>query len=269
MPAVRRLILGLLPAVALAAIAAWSTCRTVGAGAGVPGDAAWAGAAALVRAEHQPGDLIVFAPRWNDPVGRLHLGDLIPIEQAGRLDHARYGRIWELAIRGARAPETRGLTVEWSRSVGGVAVRRYAHAPAPVVTDVLDLPPPTTTGLVASPPTKVLAEVGFEPHRCWQVVPSAGQTVTLRWDAVTLGTELAIGVGLADVFKRRDVRAPVDVIVELGEQEVTRARIGVDSGWVRRVVPTTPGPAPLTIEVSAIGRGSRDRLVCFAMEARR
>ncbi len=175
----QKLVLGLLPAVALAAIAAWSTCRTVGAGAGVPGDDAWAQAAALVRAEHQPGDLIVFAPRWIDPVGRLHLGDLIPIEVAARLDGERYGRIWELDIRGARAAETRGLAAAWTRDVGGITVRRFERAPAEVVTDVLALPPPATSGLAARGPSTVLAEVGFEPHRCWQVVPSAGQSVTL------------------------------------------------------------------------------------------
>ena len=83
MPDVKKLSIGLAPLAALALIAAWSTCRVVGAGAGVPGDAAWARAAAVVRERHQPGQLIVFAPRWVDPVGRLHLGDLIPLEMAG------------------------------------------------------------------------------------------------------------------------------------------------------------------------------------------
>ena len=82
----------------------------------------------LAGAGHQPGDLIVFAPRWNDPVGRLHLGDLIPVEMAGRLDGERYGRIWELDIRGARAPETRGLTAAEVHDVGGVTVRRFERA---------------------------------------------------------------------------------------------------------------------------------------------
>ena len=269
MAAVRKLLLGLWPAIALAAIAAWSTCRTVGAGAGVPGDAAWAQAAALVRAEHQPGDLIVFAPRWNDPVGRLHLGELIPVAMAGRLDGERYGRIWELDIRGARAPETRGLAAAATRTVDGITVRKFVRAPAEVVTDVLDLPPPQVEGLAARGPAQVLAEVGFEPHRCWQVVPSAGQTVTLRWDGVALGRELVIGVGLADVFTRRDVRAPADLLIDVGEREVARVRVGVDSGWVRTRVATEPGTATLTVRAAAVGPGSRDRLVCFAIEARR
>ncbi|HVV81864.1 MAG TPA: hypothetical protein VHE35_02250 [Kofleriaceae bacterium] len=265
----RKLVFGLLPAVALAGLAAWSTCRVVGAGAGVPDDAAWTRAEALVRAEHQPGDLIVFAPRWIDPVGRLHLGDLIPLSMAGRLDGDRYGTIWELDIRGARAPETRGLAAASVRDVGGVTVRRFVRAPAEVVTDLYDLPPPVTTGLVARAPARTLAEVGFEPHRCWQVVPSAGQTVTMRWDNVALGSELVLGAGLADVFTRRDVRAPADVIVDVGGRELMRTRVGVDSGWTRVTAPTQPGPATLTIRAAAIGPRSSDRLVCVALEARR
>lgn len=265
----RKLVVGLAPAVALVAIAAWSTCRTVGAGAGVPDDAAWAKAAALVRAEYQPGDLIVFAPPWNEPVGRLHLGDLIPPAMAGRLDADRYGRIWELDIRGARAAETRGLPAASVRTVGGVTVRRFEREAAVVLTDALTLPPPAVTGLASRPPSLVLAEVGFTPRRCWQVVPSPDQTVTMTWEAVTFGSSLAVGVGLADVFTRRDVRAPAELVVEVGGREVARIRVGVDSGWVRTVVATEPGTSTLTVTATALGKGARDRLVCFALEARR
>jgi hypothetical protein len=41
----------LAPALALVVIAAWGTCRAVGAGAGVPGDGAWAAASQRLRAE--------------------------------------------------------------------------------------------------------------------------------------------------------------------------------------------------------------------------
>ena len=57
----RRPWLALIPAIALVLIASWEIAATVRAGDDVPGDAAWAKAAALVRQRHQPGDLIVFA----------------------------------------------------------------------------------------------------------------------------------------------------------------------------------------------------------------
>ena len=48
-------------------------------------EADWSATAAEVRAGFRPGDLIVFAPRWTDPIGRFHLGDLVTPEMAGRV----------------------------------------------------------------------------------------------------------------------------------------------------------------------------------------
>jgi hypothetical protein len=272
-PDVKKLSLGLAPLLVLAAIAAWSTCRVTGAGAGVPGDAAWARAATVVRERHQPGQLIVFAPRWIDPVGRLHLGDLIPVEMAGRQDADRYGVIWELSVRGARAPETRGLRPSWSGSFGGVTVRLFERAPAEVVTDLvaaLAAAPGAVQreGSILRGPEVVLAEVGFEPHRCIQFVPGAGQA-SITFPALALGRELVGGVGLADVFTRRDERTPIELVVTSGAAEVARVRAGVDDGWVRWRGPTTPGTGPVTLTARILGSGkARDRLVCVAAEAR-
>lgn len=258
------------PAVALVAIALWSTCRVVGAGAGVPDDAAWRAAAARVRSEHQPGDLIVFAPTWVDPVGRLHLGDLLPVDMAGRLDGARYATIWELSIRGARAPETRGLSSTFAASFGGVTVRRFTQPPAEVLFDFApQIARATVDGPRARGPDLVLAEVGFAPHRCAQIVPAAGKSVTLTFADVPLGSSLAIGAGLADVFTRRDIRAPGELAVAVDGRPLATLRFGVDSGWVRQTVATTPGTATVTFTATAVGPKSNNRLICFAAEARR
>jgi hypothetical protein len=270
----KKLALGLAPMVVLALVSVWSTCRVVGAGAGVPDDRAWDAAAKAVRAEHQAGDLIVFAPRWIDPVGRLHLGDLIPIAMAARMDADRYGRIWELGIRGARAPETRGLRPVWHKSFGGVVVRRFERAPAEVVSDLVAMAEAApgnlrTDGLFARGPQVVLAEVGFEPHRCVQFVPSPGHDVTVTFPAVALGSQLVGAVGLADVFTRRDERAPIELVVRVGGNEVARTRAGVNSGWVHWRAATTPGTADISIVARAVGGAkARDRLVCVAAEAR-
>jgi hypothetical protein len=258
------------PALALAAIAAWSTCRTVGAGSDVPSDRAWRAASEAVRAQHRPGELIVFAPRWIDPVGRLHLGDLLTIDMAGRLDGARYPVIWELTIRGARAPETRGLRATFSRSFGGVTVRRFEQAAAEVLTDFAPrVGEARVDGPRARGPEYLLAEVGFDPHRCAQIVPAAGGSVTLTFTGVALGSTLALGVGLADVFTRRDVRAPGELAVTIDGGAPTTIRFGVDSGWVRRTIATTPGTATVVFTATAVGPKSSNRLICFAAEARR
>ena len=225
-------------AVLMLGIALWEIVAT--RAAGVPGDEAWARAAKVVRAAHQPGDLIVFAPGWVDPTGRMHLGDLIPIEMAARMDDARYARIWELSIRGAHRDEP----AAFEEDVDGVLVRRYDRTPVKVLAEV-------------APAQLVLAEVGFEPHRCIQ----ASQIKA----SLPAGTLVGY-VGIADIFTRRDNRAAGKFDVEIiGPMAGSQAKIvasvspGVDDGWVRFETKIPAG------EVTFI---SRARGVCFAAEVR-
>jgi hypothetical protein len=256
--------IAVVPALLLVVISLWEVCAARRDAASVPGDAAWHAAAAHVRAGYRPGDLIVFAPDWIDPVGRRELGDLIPLAVAARMDAARYGRIWELAIRGARSPDTAGLAPVDAEDHDGVAVRRYERAPAIVVGDVLDqLPAATSDG---ARPTLELAEVGFAPHRCLQVSPAPGTPLRIRFPAFPLGTELVGHVGIADVFTRRDVRSPGRLDVELAGKVIASAIAGVDDGWVRFAAVTPPGAGDVTFVVRATDAGRR---ICFAAEARR
>ena len=249
----RARLLAAIPAVLLVLVSLWEVVATRLDAGGVPGDDAWERAAQVVRSQHQAGDLIVFAPDWVDPTGRLHLGDLIPIEMAARMDAARYGRIWELSIRGAHAAETAGLKPVLEQDVGGVTVRRFERAPAVVVSDVLAANQPVT-----------LAEVGFAPHRCIQVTPAPGhpQRITIP---MQLGTRLVGYAGLADVFTRRDIRAPGSLAVEIAGRQVAAVHPGVDDGWVRFEAATTPGQTDVTFIASA---DAPQRLICFAAEAR-
>ena len=244
-------------------VAGWEIVATVRQARSVPGDDAWARATAIVRKDHRPGDLIVFAPEWVDPIGRLHLGDLIPIEMAARMDAARYGRIWELSIRGGRSKDTLGLTPFEEADVDGVSVRRYERAPAVVLADVRDLL--ATAKTQGGTPRLELAEVGFEPHRCILVVPSAGTPVRITVQ-LTLGSELVGYVGLADIFKRREVREPATFEVAIGGRYVAAVTAGNTNGWIRFATPTTPGLAEVTFVIRA---DKPDRLVCFAAEARK
>lgn len=246
-------------------VALWETCATPRYAAAVPGDRAWEKASAAVRAGYQRGDLIVFAPDWIDPVGRLHLGDLIPIEMAARMDGARYGRIWEVSIRGARSPETAGLVPVTSQEISGITVRSFSRPPVTVVSDVRDALP---TVKVEGPgrPTLELTEVGFSPRRCIQIVPAPKSSVRITFPELALGTELVGYAGLADIFTRRSPRGPGKLAVEIGGKVVASVTFGVDDGWVRFAAPTTPGPADVTFIASA---DDPNRLICFAAEARR
>ncbi|MBS1123933.1 MAG: hypothetical protein H6Q90_6161 [Deltaproteobacteria bacterium] len=256
--------LAALPATVLVVVALWEIIATRQQAAAVPADDAWASAAAVVRVGHRPGDLIVFAPDWADPIGRLHLGDLIPVEMAARMDAARYGRIWELSIRGAHAKDVTGLVPTEERDVGGVAVRRYDRAPAVVLADVREVL--STARSTGGGPRVELAEVGFEPHRCVVVVPPASKPVRITFPRLALGSELVGYVGIADVFTRRDDREPGTLSVEIAGAVVATVTAGIDAGWVRYQVPTTPGVAEVTFVISS---ASPRRQMCFAAETRR
>ena len=242
----------------------WETCTTPRDAAALPTDKTWQGAAQLVRAGYQPGDLIVFAPEWIDPVGRMQLGDLIPVDMAARMDAARFGRIWEVSIRGARAPETAGLAPVHEKELDDITVRFFSRTPVEIVADVREQ---LQNAKVDGPakPTLELAEVGFEPHRCIQVTPPRGSSVRITFPQLALGSRLVGYVGLADVFTRRAPRGPGKLAVEIGGKQIAAVTAGVDDGWVRFEAPTTPGRADVTFVASAV---DPQRLICFAAEAR-
>ena len=97
------------PGLLLVAVSLWEIVAVARSPRRAPQPADWSALSAALHQRHAPGELIVFAPAWSDPVGRREVGDLIPIEMAARMDAARYGVVWEVSQRGARAPETAGF----------------------------------------------------------------------------------------------------------------------------------------------------------------
>lgn len=257
-------------ALAIAVLAGWAAWRSATAGASAPTEAQWRRLAERVRAEHRAGDLLTFAPPWLDPVGRQHLGDLLSLDDVGRADAARYRRVWVLSIRGADSPEVAGETPVATWRDGQLTARRYERIPVQVLDDtVRALPRAETSGEAVRGPEQVLAEVGFSPRRCVQVVPRAGGQVRLTFPAFALGRELWAFAGLADVFTRRDVREPAELEVWLDGRRAGALSLGIDDGWRSLRVPTEPGLAELVVVARAPSPRARDRLVCFTVESRR
>ena len=62
---------------------------------------------------------------------------------------------------------------------------------------------------------------------------------------------------------------PGKLSVEIAGAIVAETQFGVDDGWVKMQAATAPGPADVTFIATAVGEKSRDRLICFAAEARR
>ncbi len=136
------------PALLLVAVSLWEIVAVARSARRAPGPDEWKVLSTVLHQQHQPGELIVFAPPWIDPVGRREVGDLIPIEMAARMDGARYGVVWEVSLDGARARETAGAQLTWGRDLGrGLSLRRYRRNPVEVATDfVARLPVPKSTG---------------------------------------------------------------------------------------------------------------------------
>jgi hypothetical protein len=239
----------------LALLAIWEIATLARVHAAAPADGDWKAASEVVRAQLQPGkDLIVFAPAWVDPVGRQWLGDELTLDDLGRMDVARYARIWEVSVRGASAPETRRLGAPvYDVSFGAVRVRRFEQAAESVSW--------------APQSEQEIEEVAHLPRRC---VRELGRH---EWRAVTLGTTLQVYAGLADVWARKENRAYALVRVLVDGAEVGKLSVGNDDGWKPAApIVTTPGMHDVVLEAAVDpqhGDPAHARLdVCLAAEAR-
>jgi hypothetical protein len=234
----------------------------------------WQAAARPLHAEFRPGDLIVAAPAWADPLARQVAGDLLTVEQAARPDADRFGRIWQLRIGAARAPEVESLSVNSSRCFGRVCldlfekphdevlfdlVSRFAEARVTSVdaagaeltcqSDPSALAPGTLRCLGGQVSPRV-AEVDYLPRRALVVQPDAGRTTHLAWRALP-GGRLVGSLGMHDFNQRKYVDGPVDVVLTIDGKEAQRTRYTQDAGWRRFELPLSPGAHDLDLAVSA------------------
>jgi hypothetical protein len=265
----RRIALGVGPAAALVVISAWDLVATLHA-PGEPGDdPAWSEAEKAVRSRYKPGDLIVFAPKWIDPIGRQHLGDLIPLDVAGRMDAATFKTIWEVST-GGQHPETAGLKPGWESRHETLRVRRYDRKAEQALTDFVEaFATARVQGAHAQPPIVDLVSIQFEPRRCLRLVVGEDGPASVAYAGVLLGDRLVGYVGLVDEFPRlrhRTERGQLTVFVN-GKQV---AHVDVTGPWTRFVADTTPGEgAEVELRATASGPRGHERLVCFAAQARR
>jgi hypothetical protein len=226
-----------------------------------PTDVDWASAAREVRAGFRAGDLIVAAPSWADPIMRMHLGDLVPLAVAARMDDARFGRVWEIGQRGARAPEAARGTVAFERRFGALRVRRVERSPAAITYDFLErLTDARVTRTALGQPDVVCpwevdrfqcpnigfnfvrlqtVEVDTTLHRALLAQPVGGAEVVIEYPAVSLGRELVIATGLHDVWARKAASGEVDMRVVVAGMPQAAIRTTNDSGWLLTRIDTT------------------------------
>lgn len=226
----------------------------------------WEAAAAAVRAEHRRGDLIVTAPRWADPLGRLALGERMSLRDVTRPDGATYARIFELSVRGHRHPHTRGAQVRWRRRFGPVTVTHYTQQPVPVSYDFYERIAearvweqrggrrtetcPWRAGTARhrcraswKSVRAVYAEIGYAPHRCVLAHPVEGAERVIEYPRAPLGARLVIWTGLKGYDPRYRARRAV--------WEYQRYR----AGRLRKERPPRPiAAAPVILAVTVDGQ---------------
>jgi hypothetical protein len=182
-------------------------------------DADWQAARGFVAAHAAPEDLVAFAPRWADPVGREQFGSqLANLEREARADVTRFPRAFEVAIRGAHVSDLASWSRESVDHFGGVTVTTWKNpSPVRVLDDLVshvdpqhmrvsrieggresDCPfsrlAPASGGLGAGPAmpserfacpggsgvsTSVVADLDYYPHRCIYA-PAVGGNASVR-----------------------------------------------------------------------------------------
>jgi hypothetical protein len=284
--------LGLAAAAAVALLAVVEAVSAAVAPALAPKDADWAAAAREVRAGFRPGDLIVAAPAWANPIMRVHLGDLVPAEVAGRMDDARFGRVWEVSQRGARAPEAQRGQVAEERRFGALTLRRVERKPAEVTYDfvarwadarfgrtvlgkpVVDCPragdrlqcPDITWSYLR----RQTVEVDTRLREALLVQPVGGATTVVEYPAVPLGRELVVATGLHDVWMRKAARGPVHLRLLVAGTPQAAITADNETGWSLTRIDTAAYEGrvmPVRFEITSPAPYARH--FTFAAEARR
>jgi hypothetical protein len=284
--------LGLAVAAAIAVLAVVETVNAVIAPFRAPKDADWEAAAREIRASFAPGDLIVAAPAWADPIMRLHLGDLVPLEVAARFDDARFGRVWEIGQRGAHAPEAARGTTALERRFGALTLRRVDRAPAVITYDFQERWKDAHVSRVTPgrPDAECrwngerfqcpdisfnfvrlqTVEVDTTVHRGLLAQPVEHATVVIAYPAVLLGRELVVATGLHDVWHRKEGKGVVDLRVVVGGTPQAAIEATNDSGWQLTRIDTA-AYAGRTVEVrfEITSPAAYQRHFVVAAEARR
>jgi len=100
-----------------------------------PTKAEWDGVRSLVASWYQPGEVVVVAPQWAEPMARWSFGDaLMPTRDVARPDTTGYRQALEVATLGSRSPELAGWKVVREAKRGAFTVRELSNPSAPTVT---------------------------------------------------------------------------------------------------------------------------------------
>ncbi len=243
-------------------------------------DPDWEAARAYVAAQAKPEDLVAFAPRWVDPIGREHFGPrLATIEREARPDETRFPRALEVSIRGAHLPAFDGWRRAGEQRFGSVTVTTWDNpAPAQILDDLVSLADPqhlrvsrgdSDCSFVHGSPqsgnlgygpavpgdrfncpgngfvgVSVVADLDYVPHRCIFAPPPGNAPLRLRFADVRFGRSLHGHHALYVEAERDKKGAPVTISFKSGDS-TGNSTIGTvvhrdGEGWKPFELDTTP-----------------------------
>lgn len=224
-----------------------------------------------VRALYQPGDLIVSAPRWSEPMVRRALGDtMMPLAHVARPDDDGFVAAIEISTLGERDATFDGWREIEQRSVGGFVVRRLENpTPEPFVFDFVDATDANVTvvsdgrrcgwrdnsaplagGLGGNPtfPARrfvcggspfysvgvtVIADQDFRPRRCIWAHPPAHGVLRITHHRAPLGQHIVGHGGLYWMIERELRGAPIRLSVEVAGETIGTFVHRDGDGWSR------------------------------------
>ncbi|MBI4701963.1 MAG: hypothetical protein HY744_12565 [Deltaproteobacteria bacterium] len=230
----------------------------------------WTGLVAPVDRIARPGDLVVVAPRWAEPLARRALGDgRMPLAEIARPDDSRLDAALEISILGARDPEL-ALWPEIERAAAGPFLLRRLRNPQParlrfdfvegltpdrVEVDLAGERCPFNPrarvlsgglgGHPTFPPARfecsageyfnvgvtVIADELFRARRClWAHPPRRGE-LHIRFRGVDLGRVIRGHGGMYWMIERERTGAPVELVVRVGGETVGRYVHRDGDGW--------------------------------------
>jgi hypothetical protein len=268
--------------------------------AAVPAESDWQRAAAFVRSELQPKDLIVSSPGWTDPLLRAALGERITPAMAGRSDLAGFERMWSLSIRGARPDDAATRNATLTKAFGGVTVERFELGRSSVRTDLVDRigdaeaslgskacsrmrtsnPRGGGLGYGVLPPAGrlqcdgantwvaevVLEDLDITPRRCVFQPPGVGAATRVVLHDVELSDQLVFYGGLYYEHERMRKGAPIVATLLANDKPIATFTHHDGDGWEKLAIKTQPGRVELAIEVRSTSR--KQRGFCWAASVR-
>lgn len=159
-------------------------------------------ARAGIEKELKPDDLVLFAPKWNDPVGREMFGmDIMTMGRSARPDETRFARAFEVGIRGEHRPEVATWKKTEERQYGGVTVTVLTNPSPAVLKDdlVKHLTPDQASAY------RVDLGSGMEQPCSWSVGPTASGGVYYPFGPATPGAKWSCGPAFAGVSVIQDL----------------------------------------------------------------